>query len=381
MRELTLEDARAAVLGGLVFGAGGGGLDAGLRAAESVFALGRPRLATLDELADDDQVFVSTGVGAPGAHVDGAAQNVFPRDKLHALELWRRGVAHSRNHAHLATRVVGLIVGHPGAGMVGSWLPAAVDPNIVVVDCATNGRGHPSVKMGGMGLASRPEVSVVQGAAGGIDDARGRLEVVIEGTLAASSDVIRRASAALGGSISACRGPFSVGFLRHAGAVGSISASLRLGAAMISAEGQGADRMVAAVTDTLGATVAVEGSVASNTVALRGAYDVGAIRIENRDGSVATLAICNEFMALDIDGQRFATFPDLIVVLSQKDGMPVPAATMRDGDPVVVVVADCSTIPVGAGVWDPDAYTGVEGLLGVNLTEYALRNAPTQQPA
>ena len=42
MRELTFEDARAASMGGLVFGAGGGGLERGLEAARAVFQVGTP---------------------------------------------------------------------------------------------------------------------------------------------------------------------------------------------------------------------------------------------------------------------------------------------------------------------------------------------------
>lgn len=367
MRELTLQDARAATMGGLVFGAGGGGLEAGLHMAASVLALGRPRLATLDELDDDDQAFVSTGVGAPGGH----KQNVFPRDKLRAFELWQRAVASSRTHAHAGPKIAGLIIGHPGAGMAGSWLHAALDPNVLVLDCATNGRGHPSVKMGGMGLASRADVSVVQAAVGGVDDEYGRLEVVTEGSLTATSDVLRRAAAALGGSILACRGPFSVGFLRQAAAVGSISASIHLGEAMLAAEGRGGDAMIEAIITTLGGTVAADGEVRGNTVALKGAYDVGEIRIAG-DPDEVVLAICNEFMAVEIDGNRVATFPDLIVTLSKKDGMPTAAAEMRTGDPVAVVVVDRGKIALGAGVWDPQAYAGVEALLGTKLADYAI---------
>ena len=53
-------------MGGLVFGAGGGGLERGLEAARAVFQVGTPVLVGLDELEGDDQVMIMTGVGAPG---------------------------------------------------------------------------------------------------------------------------------------------------------------------------------------------------------------------------------------------------------------------------------------------------------------------------
>lgn len=67
---------------------------------------------------------------------------------------------------------------------------------------------------------------VVMAAVGGLDEADGHVELVLSSGLAPGSDILRKAADVLGGSISACRGPFSVGFLREAGAVGSVSASI-----------------------------------------------------------------------------------------------------------------------------------------------------------
>lgn len=376
MRTLTVDDARAAALGGLVFGAGGGGLEAGLRAAETVFSLGRPTLASLDELDPDDQVIVSTGVGAPGSR----PRSVYARDKFRAMELLRRHIRESSDFGpDIDAKIVGTIVGHPGAGMAASWMHAVLDPRTFVVDCATNGRGHPSVKMGGMGLAARPDVTIAQAAVGGLAADSGRIELTVSGPLASTSDIVRKASDGLGGSILACRGPFSVEFLRTAGAVGAVSVSIRLGEAMFSAQGKGGDAMISAVVDTLGGRIAATGEVTQNTVSLAGAYDVGHITIKESSHEVG-LAVCNEYMALDIDGQRAATFPDLIVLLDVGDGMPVGATPAKPGDRVAVIVVESSNIPVGAGVWDPDAYTGVEKLTGTSLASYALTSEDPRRP-
>ena len=143
MRQLTFEDARAASMGGLVFGAGGGGLERGLEAARTVFQVGSPVLVELDELEGDDQVMVMTGVGAPGTQ----QQLVWPRDGLRALEL---ACEYWDGHGS----IVGTMTAHPGAFMAGTWLANALDPHLAVIDCNANGRGHPTVAMGGMGLAA-----------------------------------------------------------------------------------------------------------------------------------------------------------------------------------------------------------------------------------
>src|SRR3954452_4857852 len=129
MRELTFEDARAASMGGLVFGACGGGLQRGLDAARTVFQVGTPVLVGLDELEGDDQVMIMTGVGAPGTQ----HQLVWPRDGLRALELaceaWEgHGV------------IVGTMTAHPGAFMAGTWLAKPLNPPMTVVDTISHRR-------------------------------------------------------------------------------------------------------------------------------------------------------------------------------------------------------------------------------------------------
>jgi DUF917 family protein len=84
----------------------------------------------------------------------------------------------------------------------------------------------------------------------------------------------------------------------------------------------------------------------------------------------------NEFMGVDVDGERVSTYPDLIVTLDPKTGMPTAAARMDVGEEVVVVSVPKSSIPLGAGVWDAVVYEDAERLSGREITRYALEGAP-----
>jgi DUF917 family protein len=347
MRELSFEDARAASLGGLVFGAGGGGLERGLEAARAVFQVGTPVLVSLDELEGDDQVMIMTGVGAPGTQ----RRLTWPRDGLRALEL-----ACEAWEGHGA--IVGTMTAHPGAFMAGTWLANALDPHLAVVDCNANGRGHPTVAMGGMGLASRTDISVVQAAVGGAEDHHGHVEIVARGPIGIVSSVLHHASAEAGGSLLASRGPFPVDFLREYGAVGAVSACLRLGEAMIAAEGSGGAAIVTAIRDALGGRELG-----------RGNWDVGTLEIDS--GSRLVIHVCNEYMAAEIDGERVATYPDLIVTLAESDGMPTPAAHREAGERIVVLAVPRDRIPLGAGVREASVYRDPERLLGIELVAHA----------
>src|SRR6266446_4009798 len=116
-------------------------------------------------LTADDGVITATAIGAPG--VPNPA--VVPRDSIDSA---RRLVA------MLDQRPIGVICGHvPGFN---AWLVAAA-LGLDYVDAASNGRGHPTVKMGGMGLASRPDISIIQVASSGGGAASSPLFFVDEG--------------------------------------------------------------------------------------------------------------------------------------------------------------------------------------------------------
>jgi hypothetical protein len=222
--------------------------------------------------------------------------------------------------------------------------------------------------MGGFGITGDLSHRVVMVGVGGMDDADGHIELVLSGGLAPGSDLLRKAADLLGGSIAASRGPFSVGFLREVGAIGSVSASIRLGEAMLGVHGGSGDAMIDAVVSTLGGRVAARGRITSNSIKLQGAYDVGYIEIDS--GDEIRIGVVNEYLTLDIATERVSTFPDLIVLLDAGTGMPVSASPAEIGAEVVVVVVDRALIPLGRGVWDHAAYTGVERLLDTNLTDY-----------
>ena len=153
-RMLTLDDVEAGVVGGLFLSAGGSGRNA----VEKNRDLGRMaldygalRLVGTDELDPQDLVITATAVGAPGF----ANWAIRPRDAINAA---RRLVERMERPPRA------VICGHvPGFN---AWLVGAA-LGLDYVDLASNGRGHPTVKMGGMGLASRPELSIAQVAVSG----------------------------------------------------------------------------------------------------------------------------------------------------------------------------------------------------------------------
>jgi DUF917 family protein len=355
MRELGLRDVDAAVAGGSVLAAGGGGwVDHGRLVGRTAVEYGTPRLVGLDELDGDALVATVTAIGAPAA----AGWEMRPADYVRALRLLRDA---------LETPVVATITAQNGSSTTcNGWVQSAV-LGTLVVDAAGDGRAHPTGKMGSMGLAGNPDHRTVQAAAGGNRSEHRYLEVVARGSVASTADVLRRAADEAGGFIAAARNPLPAAYLREHAAVGAISFALQLGEAILDAAAEGGEAVIEAITTTLGGRVLARGPVREKALRYEGAFDIGGLAV----GDVE-LGFVNEYLTAESGGERLATFPDVLTTLSTATGRPVSIADVRDGEEVAVLHVDKARVPLGAGVRDPSVYPEVEAMLGKPLAEHAL---------
>lgn len=339
----------SAILGGLLLSAGGSGTVRAARyrrMAEQALDFGSIGFLAADELPDDAPIFIATGVGAPGFS-RAIASN---RDAVQATQLLIKATG---------VTPAALMPGHvPG---MTSWIQAAI-LGIPVVDAATNGRGHPTVKMGGMGLASRPEVMVTQAGCGGAAD--DRVEITVRGSMAKTSTIMRAASVQNGGLIYASRGPFTAGFVRSHGAPGALSFAAQLGRAMAGAAA--GMPQVEAAAKAMGGEVLVRGTVAENTVRYDAGFDVGTLTVADGARQVV-LHIYNEFMAAEAEGKRLYSFPDMMGSMDPTTGEVLAINELKPGRAVAIVAAPSTAYPIGAGARDHACFPEVEEKLGIPL--------------
>jgi uncharacterized protein len=352
-RSLTVNDVEAGLVGGLFLSAGGSGrgaVEKNRRLGRMALDYGGVRLVDLSELDPDASIITATAIGAPGF----GNWTIKPRE---AIDAARRLIA--QLHAPPA----GVICGHvPGFN---AWLVAAAI-GLDYVDAASNGRGHPTVKMGGMGLASRPDLSITQVACSGSNAEKTQLTFVAEGDIVRTSNVMRQAAVVNGGLIYAARGPLTAGFIKENGAPGAITFQLDLGQAMLAATG--VDRVRAAV-EFLGGELLVDGEVTQNTVSYGGGFDLGQMTVRGRRGEVV-LGVYNEFMTADVEGKRVATFPDMIGTFDAETGDVISISESRPRSRIAVVIAHRSRFPVGNGALDPAVFPEVEQAMGIDLRSY-----------
>ena len=352
-RMLSADDLEAGLIGGLFLSAGGSGRNAvekNRRLGGMALDYGGVRLVGLDELDPDATIITATAVGAPGF----ANWAIRPRDAVNAAR---------RLMERLDRPPIGVICGHvPGFN---AWLVAAA-LGLDYVDAAANGRGHPTVKMGGMGLASRLDLSITQVAWSGGEAEKSQFVVVAEGDIVRTSNVMRQAATSNGGLIYAARGPLTAGFIKENGAAGAITFQLALGRAMLAASG--ADRLRATAAFLNGALL-IQGEVTRNSVTYGGGFDLGQMIVRGAKGE-AVLGVYNEFMTADIDGGRVATFPDMIGTLDAETGEPVAISESQPGSRVAVIIAHRSKFPVGKGALDPAVFPEVEKAMNVDMRSY-----------
>jgi uncharacterized protein len=355
MRDLDLHAVHAAVAGGSVLAAGGGGwVDHGLLVGTTAVQYGTPRLASLDEIDPDAMLATVSAIGAPAA----VGWEMQPGDYVRALELLMEAVDEP---------IIGTVTAQNGSSTTcNGWVASAV-LGTLVIDAAGDGRAHPTGKMGSFGLAADDDYETVQAVAGGNRAEHRYLEVVTRGTVRHTANVLRTASEESGGFISAARNPVPASFVADHAAVGAISFALSLGEAILAVETAGGARMIEVTADHLGGRILAQGPVRSRELRTEHAFDIGTVTVEGLE-----LGFVNEYLTAESDGERLATFPDVLATLSPETGRIISIANLREGDEVAVLHVPKANVPLGDGVKEPSVYPEVEAMLGKPLAEYAL---------
>ncbi|MBM6592826.1 DUF917 domain-containing protein [Microvirga pudoricolor] len=359
-RILTEKDVEAAVKGGSVYAAGGGGwADHGRMLGTAACRVGKPELVAVEELPEDAWIATAAAIGAPAGTTAWEMQGI---DYVRAAQLLEK---------ELGEKLSGLIIGQNGrSSTLNAWLPSAV-MGTKVVDAVGDIRAHPTGDMGSIGLAGSPE-RMIQTAVGGNRDENRYIELVVKGATAKVSPILRTASDMSGGFIASCRNPVRASYVRQHAALGGISLALRLGEAIIAAEARGGHAVIDTICKTTGGSILVEGEIVAKDVTYtREAFDIGTITLKE-GGRTSTLHVMNEYMAVDDgEGRRIATFPDVITSLDP-NGEPLSVGQLHVGQRIFVLHVPKTVIPLSSSVLDPSVYPAVEKAMGIEIASYAL---------
>jgi DUF917 family protein len=359
-RILNARDVEAAVKGGSVFAAGGGGwADHGRMLGAAAVNAGEPVLVSIEEAPDDAWIATAAAIGAPASTTEWQMLGV---DYVNAVKLVQK---------ELGAPIYGLMIGQNGkSSTMNAWLPSAI-LGTKVIDAVGDLRAHPTGDMGSIGLANSP-LQMIQSAVGGNREKNAYIELVVRGATGRISPILRTAADMSGGFIASCRNPVPASYVKKHAALGGISIALALGEAILAAEPKGGTAVIDAICRESKARIIGQGKVQKKAVQYTNeAFDIGTIKIGEGAKSV-TMHVMNEYMAVDdAFGARLAGFPDVITTVD-REGVPVSVGEIREGHELIVLRIAKKDIPLSSSVTDPSVYPIVEKTLGINLTDYAL---------
>jgi hypothetical protein len=346
------EAVRAAAYGGALLGGGGGGsISEGLQLGQLAIEVGRPRLVDLDELDGEAILVTVSAVGAPAAK----DQYLEPIHYVQALQLLIE---------HLDEPVAGLMTNENGGlATLNGWLQS-VATGIPVVDAPCNGRAHPTGAMGSMGLDGVDGYVSRQAAVGGDPSAHRHVRLYAEGSLDSVARLVRQAAVEAGGLIAVARNPVTVAYACEKAAPGALRQAIEIGQTLL---GAGSPLEAAqAACDLLGGEVVCQAPVQRVTIQTKGGFDVGQIDLQGG----YELTFWNEYMTLEREGQRLATFPDLIATLSADEIRPLTSAEIKEGQEVFLIQVPKEKLCLGAGMRRQELFRIAEEAVGKEMLGY-----------
>jgi DUF917 family protein len=213
--------------------------------------------------------------------------------------------------------------------------------------------------MGSMGLHSLDGYVSHQAAAGGDKSAGRYVEMLVSGSLESASALVRQAAVQAGGMVAVARNPVSAGYVRTHAANGAIRQCIGLGKAMLEGKPFGGKAVCQAAAQYLGGELVTFGRVDSCQLRSTGGFDVGEVVIGDY-----RMDFWNEYMTLECGTERLATFPDLIMTLSEENGMPVTSAEVQEGQKLVILRVPRKRLILGAGMFHRELYLPAEEIFG-----------------
>lgn len=355
MLKMTKEICMKALYGGLFLGGGGGGaLADGMKALEEAMKYTDAiAMVGIDEIAGEDILINASMVGAPSS-----------QERCVDAAHWEAALKNFQdNHPQ---KISGIISNENG-GMATSngWLLSAVT-GIPIIDAPCNGRAQPTSTMGSMSLSTMLAYTTLQSACGGKGEKY--IEVVTKGGLAVTAKIVRQTSVVNGGMSAVLRNPVTADYVKKHGAVGGLSHAIEIGGIIMRNLGDCA-RILDLLKERMKAEVVCTGSVSEYVLDMDGGYDVGIVRLK-KDGRDYEATFWNEYMTLERDGERLATFPDIIATLDARTGLPLPTAELSEGMDVVVVRVPRAELKLGAGMFITALFREAEEVIHKEMVKY-----------
>lgn len=351
--ELNKDSLEYALIGGCILGGGGGGsIDGGRENGQKAIEFGNPKLVSIDELNDKDIILTVSGVGAPAAPLKYVDSDDYINTVKNFIETTKIDVK-------------GIITNENGGGAtINGWLQS-VALEIPLIDAPCNGRAHPTGVMGSMGLHSNKEYITCQSVSGGNSKEGRHIDAIINGGLDSSAKLVRQCAVEAGGVVAVARNPVEAKYVKENAAIGGISQAIDVGKAFYEGLSKSTEGAIDKVVEFLKGEVVAKGKVENFKLETTGGFDVGILTVDNYE-----LAFWNEYMTLEKEGERIATFPDLIMTFDKNSGYPVTSAEIKKNQEVVVIKTCKENLKLGITMSQMELFNVVQEVLNKDIINF-----------
>lgn len=330
---ITLDDVDDLAIGSAFLGTGGGGDPylGSLLCKEAIAAHGPVKLVSLDELDNEDNVFIAAAIGAPTVMIE----------KLFSVEDAHRAVsALETKLGRTATAIMSVEIGGLNSVMPVAY---AAMRGLPLVDADGMGRAFPSLNMTTFnvyGISCTP-MSVA--------DEHGNVVFFETRDAKTAEDFARPLVAAMGACASMSCYPMTGVEAKRGALPGTMSAAIAIGAAIRHADRNLApiDRLVAALRALpyYGQAYRIfDGKIVDLSRDTSRGWVFGHCTIQAFEGdSSAEIGFQNENIAVRVDGVLKCTVPDLVCIVDRETARPIATESLRYGQRVSVI--GCSASP------------------------------------
>ncbi|HCL79478.1 MAG TPA: hypothetical protein DIC53_05875 [Synergistaceae bacterium] len=343
---LTRDILESLLLGASVLGGGQASMKEGRDLGDLALRMGSPYLLDIDDVDPHGTIVTCATITCPKDH--GAVPS--PRARVRSLELLLDGGVD-----HVAGVITSECAAH---AVINGWIESAM-LGLPIVDAPCDGRGHPLAEMGSMKLHLQEGYLSAQSFAGEEPESGEYIEGVMRGAISTVSSMIRQNAFSMGGWLAVARNPVSAEHVRDNGAPGAIRRTILLGEAMRGATDKGAEAVIETVEEQLLARRVYQGPVQTVDRFTAGGMHSGTAFFGEYE-----LSFWKEYMTLEKEGRRIATFPDLISVLDANTGAAVPSDAVAPGQEVCVLVTSRRNLLLGGGLSCPELLEPLEKILG-----------------
>jgi len=353
----TYEKIERLVLGSAFLGGGGGGdLRTGLEIAKLVIRLGHVEVRSIRELRRDS-LLVTTSIVGP--------QSLDTWDRLHLASNLVRSVRALERF--LRSPIEGLISSEIGALNTLSPFLASIMLDIPVIDAPCNGRAHPTVLMGSMGLHRAPGYKSILAASWGKTGDRAQGLAILEGSLDEVVSMLR-SIVSLKGVVATARNPVNASYVEENASPGALLMAMEIGS-MISNYRYNPFELSHKIAEKYSGTVIEGCQVLERVSEIREGLDYGKVDAKC-DSENYTLVYANEYIYLRDSKGLIAVFPDLIATIDLSSGLPLLSKDLSKEARFNIVIIRGDKLKLGSGLKYPESYEQVVKAIGMDIRSY-----------